>query len=115
MTPYGVIKSGQWSNNIFILNLTPGFIELDKDNCKTRRETFKFWDWVWLILEVLQYPKVAWQHQVITWTNIDGSSVTSCHIYLMAILQSCLRYLSLMCVWKLLIKDYSHISKEPIR
>ena len=43
------------SNNIFILDLTPGFIELGKDNCKTKRETFRFWDLVRLILEILRY------------------------------------------------------------
>ena len=35
-----------------IINLTPGFNGLDKDNYKTRRETFKFFYLVWLILEV---------------------------------------------------------------
>ena len=30
------------SNYIFILDLTPGFFGLGKDNCKTRRETFNF-------------------------------------------------------------------------
>ena len=39
------------SNYIFILNLTPGFNGLGKDNCKTRQETFMFWDWMGLILE----------------------------------------------------------------
>ena len=39
---------------IFILDLTPGFIGLKKDNCKTRRETFKFGDLVRLILEILR-------------------------------------------------------------
>ena len=34
------------SNNIFILDLAPGFRGLGKDNCKTRRETFKFSDLV---------------------------------------------------------------------
>ena len=29
---------------IFILNIIPGFNRLHKNNCKTRRETFKFWD-----------------------------------------------------------------------
>ena len=43
------------SNYIFILELTPGFIGLGKDNCKTRRETFKFGDLVRLILEILRY------------------------------------------------------------
>ena len=44
-----------WSNYIFILNLTPGFNGLSKDNYKIRRETFKFWDLVCLILETLWY------------------------------------------------------------
>ena len=39
---------------IFILNLTYGYNELGKGNCKTRWETFKFGDLVRLILEVLQ-------------------------------------------------------------
>ena len=43
------------SNYIFILDLTPDFIGLGKDNCKTRRETFKFGDLVRLILEILRY------------------------------------------------------------
>ena len=42
------------SNYIFILNLTPGFNGLSEDNCKRIQETFKFWDLVWLILEVLR-------------------------------------------------------------
>ena len=28
---------------------------LGKDNCKTRRETFKFWDLARLVLEILRY------------------------------------------------------------
>ena len=43
------------SNYIIILDLTPGFNGLGKDNCKTRRESLKFCDLVWLILEILQY------------------------------------------------------------
>ena len=43
------------SNYIFILDLTPGFVGLGKGNCKTRQETFKFWDLVRLILEILRY------------------------------------------------------------
>ena len=32
------------SNHIFIFDLTPGGVnKLRKGNCKTRRETFKFW------------------------------------------------------------------------
>ena len=38
-----------------ILHLTLGFNILRKDNCKPRRETFKFWNLVRLILEILRY------------------------------------------------------------
>ena len=34
------------SDYIFILDLTPGFNGLGKDNCKTRRQSSKFWDLV---------------------------------------------------------------------
>ena len=44
-----------YSNYIFILHLTLGFNILRKDNCRPRRETFKFWDLVCLVLESLQY------------------------------------------------------------
>ena len=45
------------SNYIFILNLKPGLNGLGKVNCKTSRESFKFWDLVHqvLILEILWY------------------------------------------------------------
>ena len=43
------------SNYIFILNLLPGFIGLGKDNCKMRWESFKFWDLVRLLLEILWF------------------------------------------------------------
>ena len=43
---------GRCSNYIFILDLSPDFNGLGKDNCKTNRETFKFWDLVWLKEEV---------------------------------------------------------------
>ena len=46
------------SNYIFILDLTPGFNILRKDNCKPRQETFNFWDLVHLILEILRYIKL---------------------------------------------------------
>ena len=42
------------SNYIIILDLTPGFIGLNKDNFKTKRGTFKFGDLVRLILEILR-------------------------------------------------------------
>ena len=43
------------SNYIFIVHSTPGFNILHKNNCKTRRDTFKFGDLVPLILENLLY------------------------------------------------------------
>ena len=42
------------SNYIFILNWTPGFNGLGKDNYNMRREAFKFWYLVRLILETLR-------------------------------------------------------------
>ena len=38
-----------------IIDFIPGFNGLIDDNCKTRQETFSFWDLVHLILEVWQY------------------------------------------------------------
>ena len=46
------------SNYIFVLNLTPGFNGLAKSNCKTRRQSLKFWDLVRLILETLRYKYI---------------------------------------------------------
>ena len=46
------------SNYIFILYLTHGFNRLGKDKCKTRGESFKFWDLVRLILDILRYITV---------------------------------------------------------
>ena len=43
------------SNYIFILDWIHGFNRLGKDNCKTGRETLKFWDLLCLILETLRY------------------------------------------------------------
>ena len=43
------------SNYIFVHTLTPGFNGLGKDSFKMRREAFKFWDLVRLILETLRY------------------------------------------------------------
>ena len=55
------------SKYIFILDLTPGFIGLGKDNCKTRWGTIKFGGLVRLILEILRYLLLA-------------SSNTYCHL-----------------------------------
>ena len=53
---YSWSSAGQCcSNYIFMLLLTLGLNILHKDNCKPRRETFKFCDLVRLILEILWY------------------------------------------------------------
>ena len=39
---------------IFIVDLTPGFNGLGKDNSKTRQEIFKFWDLIRFIIKVWQ-------------------------------------------------------------
>ena len=48
------------SNCIFILDLTPGFIGLGKDNCKTRRGAKTFGDLVRLIIKILRYILNDW-------------------------------------------------------
>ena len=40
-----------FSNYTFIRSLTSSFNELGNDNCKTRRESSKFWDSLRLILD----------------------------------------------------------------
>ena len=55
------------SNYIFILHLTPGFNGLGKDNCKTRRDSFKFLDLVPLILEILRYVWLPATEYMIRW------------------------------------------------
>ena len=45
------------SNKIFILNLTPGFNILCKDNCKMRWETFKFGD----LVSYIRILTVVWR------------------------------------------------------
>ena len=64
-----VVGAAPVGNCILILDLTPSFNELGKDGCKTRRELFKFWDSVHLILETLQYirhnqQQMYWSLQV---------------------------------------------------
>ena len=49
------------SDYIFVLDLTPCFNGLGKDNCKTRRVKFKFGDLVRLILGVLWYITHTYQ------------------------------------------------------
>ena len=52
----GASPVGAAPTHIFILDLTPDYIGLGKDNCKMRRETLKFGDLVHFILEILWYP-----------------------------------------------------------
>ena len=54
------------SNYISILNLTPCFNGLDKDDCKTRWESFKYWNLARLILDTLRYF-----HQKCVWFTIS--------------------------------------------
>ena len=51
----GASPVGPAPTTSFILDLTPGVNGLGKDNWKTRRESLKFWDLVWLILEILLF------------------------------------------------------------
>ena len=57
-----VVRASRCSNYIFILDFTPGFNGLGKDNFKKRREPFKFWDLVRLILEIWRYVSLLHWH-----------------------------------------------------
>ena len=59
------------SNYIFVLDVTPGFNGLGKDNCKTRQDTFKFWDLVRLTLD---FTVVQIQHYC--WVSLSDFKVT---------------------------------------
>ena len=48
----GALPVGTAPTTVFILDLSPGFNRLRKDNCKTKQETFKFGDLVYHVLEV---------------------------------------------------------------
>ena len=64
----GSIACRRCSNYIFILDLTPGFNALGKDNCQMRRETFKIWDLVQLILEDWRYIETC--PYALTWVPV---------------------------------------------
>ena len=59
--------SRQCSNYIFNLDVTPGLKGLGKDNCKTRRNTFKVWNLMCLILEASAYNVTPLQSQ---WNSV---------------------------------------------
>ena len=63
------------SNHIFVLDLTPGFNRLGKDNCRTSPETFQFWHLVRLILE-------SWRYSHFRWKLPNGMSVGQAHFCL---------------------------------
>ena len=67
------------SNCIFILDLTPGFNGSGKGNYKTRRETFRCWDLVWLILEVWRY---GWTSVQLALTAITGTIILVPYIHI---------------------------------
>ena len=66
------------SNYIFILNLTPGFNGLGKDNYKMTWKAFKFWDLEHLILETLWYLKLKFfiQENVL----VNAASKNGCNL-----------------------------------
>ena len=59
------------SKYIFIVDLTPCFYGLGKDNCKARRETFKFWDLMPLMMEIWRYCHITGTMQLICY-NFPG-------------------------------------------
>ena len=54
---------------LYILDLTLGFNALSQVNCKTRWESFKFWDLVPLILEVLWFVLLIWNYKILCNTS----------------------------------------------
>ena len=68
------------SNYIFIPDLTPGFNGLGKDNCKTRRGTFKYWSLgIWCATNIrgstilIHLAGGSW----CSWETMRGTSVRS--------------------------------------
>ena len=55
------------SNCIFILHWTLGFNVLCEDNWKPSRETFKFWDLVCFVLEILRYSLLFSRLVLVYW------------------------------------------------
>ena len=63
-----------------ILNLTFGFNGLVKDKCKTKWETFKFWDLVRFILQVFRYICVCvfsvYENSLMCFPSIRQAAIT---------------------------------------
>ena len=114
------IPCRRYPNYIFILDLTPGFNGLDKDNCKMRWETFKVWESVRLILEIWRYesltvpshhplwcvPKSMW------WIKAQGQLCKLYHSYYSMIT---LDHLIVSCVHALTLRQYDYIVVSVIR
>ena len=53
-----VVGVSRCSNHIFIVAVTPDFNRMHKYNCKTRRETFTFWD-------LMRHMSKSWRYVVL--------------------------------------------------
>ena len=72
------------SNDIFILDLTPGFTGLVKDNYTTRRETFHCYDVVYLILEAwwwIAFRNCSIQEWDDGWNALIRRNFHECMVY----------------------------------
>ena len=67
------------SKYIFILDLTPGFNRLGKDNCKMRREASQCWELVQLVLEVWWYSLQCAEMCVIMWNSEHADCIHLTH------------------------------------
>ena len=67
------------SNYIIILYLAPGFNRLCHNNCKTRRETFKLWDLVRLILDSLRYTYIISHICAVNWIIVNACCPLNMH------------------------------------
>ena len=82
------------SNCIFIIDLSRGFSGLGKDNCKTRRETIKFWYLIRLILKLWRYMHPGWDvHQSTNQQDSETNPITWLTIVTSGIKRSTVRWL----------------------
>ena len=63
------------SNNIFTLDFTLGFNKLRKDNCMTRRETFKVLDLVRLLKEIWRYASFQKLRHSRIWNSLSRKTI----------------------------------------
>ena len=79
-----ILVANQIVDNSDVVGASPGLDILCKDNCKSWRETFKFWNLVCLILEILQYMLFA-----VNVTNDLPSAI----IWILVILNCCAEFI----------------------